>query len=61
MNYEISSKLGIEKLNLGNSTGSNWMEHNSFIDSISPVDGKIIASVQITDIAIYNNILQTEQ
>lgn len=51
-------KLGIEKLNLGNSTGSNWMEHNSFIDSISPVDGKIIASVQITNIAIYNNILQ---
>lgn len=41
--------LGIETNNPGTSTGLNWIKsENNFIQSISPVDGQLIASVSIT-------------
>ena len=43
---EILEQLGIEQLNRGASTGSYWFNtRGEQIDSYSPVDGKLIASV----------------
>ena len=39
----ILAQLGIQSTNSGASTGSNWMNTTgATIDSISPVDGKLI-------------------
>ena len=43
---EVLKQLGIEETNSGASTGSHWFNTNGEkIDSYSPVDGKLIASV----------------
>ena len=43
---EILDQLGIESINPGASTGSYWFNTSGEqIDSYSPVDGKLIASV----------------
>ncbi len=47
---EVLTKLGIEPLNRGTSTGSNWMiTQGTPIDSYSPVDAALIGSVTSTD------------
>jgi len=51
---EILSQLGIDGTNSGASTGSNWLNTNGEkIDSFSPVDGSIIASVNSATVADY--------
>ena len=56
---EFLRALGIAAQNNGSSTGSTWMETSgSSISSYSPVDGKLIGSVQITDKAAYEAILK---
>lgn len=58
----ILSKLGIESLNNGASTGAKWMETNGeTIVSYSPVDGKAIASVQAATPEHYEQVIQTAQ
>ena len=43
---EVLNQLGIQEVNSGASTGSHWFNTNGEqIDSYSPVDGKLIASV----------------
>jgi aldehyde dehydrogenase (NAD+) len=43
---EVLDQLGIESVNSGASTGANWFNtRGEQIDSYSPVDGKLIASV----------------
>jgi aldehyde dehydrogenase (NAD+) len=56
---EFLRALGIAAQNNGSSTGSTWMETSgSSISSYSPVDGKLIGSVQTTDKAAYEAILK---
>ncbi|WP_290793584.1 aldehyde dehydrogenase family protein [Flavihumibacter sp. UBA7668] len=51
--------LGLKDFNPGTSTGSNWMQSTGeSIPSYSPVDGKQIGSVQATDKAAYETIIQ---
>jgi len=54
-------KLGVKDHNDGTSTGSNWMEGNGKISSVSPVDGKEIASVGITTAEDYEKAIQTAE
>jgi aldehyde dehydrogenase (NAD+) len=55
-------QLKLNKMNLGTSTGSNWMTSKSeIIDSFSPVDGKLIASVQSTSKADYEKVVKSAQ
>jgi aldehyde dehydrogenase (NAD+) len=55
-------QLKLNKMNLGTSTGSNWMTSKSeIIDSFSPVDGKLIASVQTTSKADYEKVVKSAQ
>lgn len=55
-------QLKINKLNNGTSTGNNWMtSKGEKIDSFSPVDGKLIASVQSTTKADYEKVVKSAQ
>lgn len=54
-------KLGVKDHNGGTSTGSNWMEGNGKISSVSPVDGKEIASVGITTAEDYDKAIKTAE
>ncbi len=55
-------QLKLNKMNLGTSTGSNWMTSKSeIIESTSPVDGKLIASVQSTSKADYEKVVKSAQ
>jgi len=54
--------LGINKNNPGTSTGLQWIESKgSIIESFSPVDDKLIASVVATDIESYNAVIRKAQ
>lgn len=58
----ILAQLGIQSTNSGASTGSNWMNTTGTkIDSISPVDGKLIASVNAATPADYNALIEKAQ
>jgi aldehyde dehydrogenase (NAD+) len=58
----ILNTLGILDTNAGASTGISWLDsEETEIKSISPVDGKEIANVQLCDAANYNSIIQTAQ
>lgn len=54
--------LGISTHNQGVSTGSQWLASSgAVIESYSPVDGQLIATVQSADTAAYNKVVQTAQ
>jgi len=62
---DISSalkSLSITEINAGTSTGSKWMpEAGSFIESYSPVDGKLIGKVAITTAEQYEQTITTAE
>ncbi|HLT53383.1 MAG TPA: aldehyde dehydrogenase family protein [Flavobacteriaceae bacterium] len=54
-------QLGVNAVNEGTSTGSNWFSGGGTIDSYSPVDGKLIAKVKTTTKADYEQVITTAQ
>jgi aldehyde dehydrogenase (NAD+) len=55
---EFLRQLKIESINSGTSTGAQWLESmGSAIKSFSPVDGKLIASVTVTDKEAYEHVI----
>jgi aldehyde dehydrogenase (NAD+) len=53
-------KLGIKGSNAGVSTGSKWLKGSGpKIESFSPVDGKLIASVTSANASEYNQVIST--
>ncbi|GAC1382314.1 MAG: aldehyde dehydrogenase family protein [Ginsengibacter sp.] len=55
---DLLKKLNLEQNNRGTSTGVNWINvGDEKIISSSPVDGKIIGSVQVTDKKTYDQIV----
>jgi len=59
---DFLSTLQIEQKNKGVSTGTKWLtSKGDAIDSYSPVDGKIIATVKSTDKDCYEAVLQQAQ
>lgn len=57
INVELKT-LGIEVNNLGTSTGGNWFAKGDAINSYSPTDGKLIASIQSTTHKEYDKVLK---
>ena len=55
---QFLKNLNINETNAGTSTGTNWISTNNHLDSFSPVDGKKIASVQITSESEYQLVIQ---
>jgi len=52
--------LGIKSQNDGVSTGAKWLKsQGKALDSYSPVDGKLIGSVSITDRDSYDTVIET--
>ncbi len=56
---DVLKALQINPKNQGTSTGSKWYETTDFIESISPVDGKTIAGVAMTDEKNYEKVVAT--
>jgi aldehyde dehydrogenase (NAD+) len=56
---QFLSTLQVQQKNKGVSTGTKWLaSKGAAIDSYSPVDGKIIASVKSADKESYEAVLQ---
>ena len=56
---EFLKELGVHAHNPGSSTGMKWFDNpKQKIDSISPVDGKHIASISVTTKENYDEIIQ---
>ena len=59
---EILQQLGIEEINNGASTGGHWFKtRGERIDSVSPADGKLIASVNAASEVDYEAIVLKAQ
>ena len=59
---EILAQFGIDEVNNGASMGSKWFKtRGERIDSISPVDGKLIASVNSATEADYEAVILKAQ
>ncbi|MCC6583326.1 MAG: aldehyde dehydrogenase family protein, partial [Chitinophagales bacterium] len=58
---QFLQNLAINDINTGTSTGTNWISGSDLLDSYSPVDGKKIASVQITTKESYEQVLEKAQ
>lgn len=55
---EVLQRLGISSENKGTSTGNQWLDSSgAYFESISPVDGTVIARVQATDPAGYEAVV----
>ena len=54
-------KLGVNEINKGTSTGSNWFSEEDMISSYSPVDGKLIGKVTTTLRDDYDRVIDTAQ
>ena len=58
----ILAELGLSELNLGVSTGTEWIETEGAItSSISPIDGKEIARVKNATLEDYENVIKKAQ
>ena len=56
---EFLKSLKIAANNKGTSTGNQWIEtHSTSLDSISPVDGKKIASIAVTDKQAFDAVIE---
>jgi len=59
---EALKALGIKDENLGTAIGSQWLESKGeYIESISPVDGQVIAKVQMADSETYEQVVAAAQ
>ena len=60
---DFLKSLGIESRNLGASTGSWWNcdDDGLMLKVISPVDGKIVASVKQTSMQEYERVVRTAE
>ena len=59
---EALKKLGVSEENLGSAMGNTWLKsQGEWIDSVSPVDGQIIARVQMGDADTYEQMVKKAQ
>ncbi|MGN6616535.1 MAG: L-piperidine-6-carboxylate dehydrogenase [Ilyomonas sp.] len=59
---DFLSQLGIQQNNKGVSTGNQWLDSSgAVIESYSPVDGMLIASVESTDKKCYDAVIKKAQ
>jgi aldehyde dehydrogenase (NAD+) len=58
----VLEELGIKDVNLGVSTGAEWVETNGAItSSVSPIDGKVIGKVKNATMEDYEMVVQKAQ
>ena len=54
---QFLKNLNIDEINSGTSTGTQWISTTELLESYSPVDGKKIASVQVTTKDTYEQVI----
>lgn len=54
-------KLGLKKTNIGTSTGITFYDSKNYIESYSPVDGKLIAKVSLATKKEYFKVIETAE
>jgi len=59
MDLSFLKELGLNEFNAGTTTGTSWNEAASYIESYSPVDGKLIAKIGITTESEYETLINT--
>ena len=57
MDISFLKTLGINEINPGTTTGTIWFEPEEYLDSYSPVNGKLIGKAGITTEAQYEDII----
>ncbi|MFC4722702.1 aldehyde dehydrogenase family protein [Geojedonia litorea] len=50
--------LGVQSINQGTSTGSNWFSNGEVLESFSPVDGQLIGKVKSTTKDDYSRVME---
>ena len=58
---EALKELGLNEINNGTSTGTNWFSEGEVIASYSPVDGALIGKVKATTREDYEKVINTAQ
>lgn len=58
---EVLKRLGIEEVNMGTSTGSDWFGDGDIIESYSPVDASLIGKFKTTTKEDYEKVIQTAE
>lgn len=58
---EALKELGLNEINNGTSTGTNWFSEGEIIASYSPVDGALIGKVKATTREDYEKVINTAQ
>lgn len=56
---EALEQLGIKAINEGTSTGQNHFSNGAILESFSPVDGQLIATVKTSTAGDYEKVMQT--
>lgn len=56
---ELLNELGLKPINEGCSSGQNWFSNGPLLESISPVDGKLIARLKTASEEDYQKIIST--
>jgi aldehyde dehydrogenase (NAD+) len=54
---KVLIELGVQTINNGTSTGSNWFSSGEILESYSPVNGQLIGKVKTTTKADYDNVM----
>jgi aldehyde dehydrogenase (NAD+) len=55
---EVLKQLGIKELNQGSSSGIDFFSNGELLESYSPVNGKLIASVKSSSVEDYEKIMK---
>jgi aldehyde dehydrogenase (NAD+) len=58
---EFLKNLGLEENNIGSWSGTEGLTSNEFIESHSPVDGKLIGKVSVTSTDHYDQIIKSSE
>ena len=58
---QVLKDLGLQEINNGTSTGTDWFSNGEIIESYSPVDGALIGKVKATTKTDYEKVIETAQ
>lgn len=61
MDRSFLKSLGLQEKNIGTSTGSQWLDAETYIESYSPVDGQLIGAVSTTSAEAYEQVVKKAQ
>lgn len=58
---KVLEKLGLEEINNGTATGTDWFSNGEILESYSPADGSLIGKVKASDKGDYEKVISKAQ